>query len=110
MMPKPAMPPLRKQRENNLPSAIMVLSILAATVIGAAVGFATITTGRPKPPRGLELGYHPKVEFIDFTGQIRYGKDKSTGFCFANIRTADSDPRVWRTFARVPCEALERLK
>lgn len=50
----------------------------------------------------------PKL--LDLTGQIRYGKDESTGMCFANIRTADSDPRLWRTVARVPCKALERLE
>ena len=106
-MPKPAMPP-RRERENNLPSAIMVLSILAATVIGAAVGFAAITTGRPKPPQGLELGYHPKVAFIDFTDKVRYGKDKSTDTCFAIV--GPGEVWGWRGFTRVPCQALERLR
>ncbi len=107
-MPKPAMPP-RRERENNLPSIIMTLSIFAA-MTGVVVSVAIMAAGGAESPQGLELGYHPKVAFIDFTGQIRYGKDKSTGFCFANIRTADSDPRLWRTLAHVPCQALERLK
>ncbi len=104
-MPKPALPP-HGQRKGHLLSATITLSSAAAIIV--IVTAAVVKS--PEPSRGLELSHQPKVEFIDFTGKLRYGKDKSTGFCFANIRTADNDPRLWRTFARVPCEALERLK
>ena len=102
MMPKPAMPP-RRERENNLPSIIMTLSIVLAVAAGGLIGTA-IVAEKPEPPQGLELGYHPKVAFIDFTDKVRYGKDESTGTCFAVVGPG------WRGFTRVPCQALERLK
>ena len=104
-MPKPAMPPQR-QRERGLPSFIMTVAV-AATVIGLGVivGQKLLSVANEKPPQGLELGHQPKVEFIDFTGQLFYGKDSSTGLCFVSrFKVAK------KGFAHVPCAALEKLK
>ena len=102
-MPKPAMPP-PSQRKSELPGAIMVLGAIAGVVmiVGTATFVLKLTS---TPPQGLELGYPPTVELIDFTGQIFYGRDRSTGICFAaRFRQAKYG------FTQVPCEALERLK
>ena len=97
-MPKPTQPPCG-QRISNLPGAIMVLGAIGAVIVlgGSLALFMSDRT-------------LPEAEFIDLTGQIRYGKDKSTGICFANIRTADSDPRLWRTLAYISCRDLEGIK
>lgn len=91
----------------------MALGMGAAALILIS-GFAILISDnlplRRTPPQELEPEYNPRIELTDFTGQLRYGKDKSTGLCFVNIRTADTDQRLWRTFAHVPCEALEGLE
>ena len=111
-MPKPAMPP-RGQHERNLPlknrglpSFIMTTALaITAVGLGVIIGRGLLSIANEKPPQGLELGYHPKAEFIDFTGQLFYGKDESTGVCFAARY-----PKAKHGFTRVPCEALEKLK
>ncbi len=103
-MPKPAQPH-RPLKARGLPSFIMTAALAATAIgLGVIVGRGLLSIANEEPPQGLELGYHPKVAFIDFTDKVRYGKDKSTGTCFAVVGPG------WRGFTRVPCQALERLK
>ena len=104
-MPKPQSPPLGRKK-SEVPGVVIILSAIGLTI--ALTGAVVMFTPEKRAPV-QELTAQP-TKIIDFTGQLRYGRDKSTGLCFVNIRTADTDQRLWRTFAHVPCEALERLK
>ena len=104
-MPKPQLPPLGRKK-SEVSGIVVILSAIGVT-IALTSAVVLFTPERLVPVQ--ELTAQP-AKIIDFTGQLRYGKDKSTGLCFVNIRTADADQRLWRTFAHVPCEALKGLK
>lgn len=99
-MPKPAMPPSgQKERMNKKDKALIASAcLLFVAVVSAFIywepNFFERLTQQESEPR-----------LLDFTGQIFYGKDESTGVCFAaRFHSAKYG------FTRVPCEALERLK
>ena len=104
-MPKPQPPPLGGKK-SEVSGLVMLISATGLTI---ALASAVVIFMPEKRAPAQELTAQP-AKIIDFTGQLRYGRDKSTGLCFANIRTVDADRRLWRTFAYIPCAALERLK
>ena len=104
-MPK-IQPPPPGRKKSEVSGVVMILSAIGLTF---ALASAVIMFMPEKHAPAQELTAQP-AKIIDFTGQLRYGRDKSTGLCFANIRTVDADRRLWRTFAYIPCAALERLK
>lgn len=104
-MPKVQPPPLGRKK-SEVSGVVMIISAIGLTI--ALTGAVVIFTPEKHVPV-QEITAQP-AKIIDFTGQLRYGKDESTGLCFVNIRTADTDQRSWRTFAHVSCKALERLE